>query len=205
MALHTLATPGVYARDRSSLLRTGTVAWMAILPPRWSAKAGSKASSGALPAPAPVVLSLRGLTISAATCLTPFNRESAEGGHSLVEGWAGTASGPCTADGRRAGEDRTPGAPHTRPEPRMRGVTNLSTRRARAPTSWIHYSRLQIPDNNLEVCKKREAHKQLKSADLRGPHPETAGASGTSFASRRRPTPLAPHGRQPAEPSVIRF
>src|SRR4051812_33575551 len=105
MALHTLATPGVYARDRSSLSRTGTVAWMAILPPRCSAKAGSKVPSGAVPAPssAPVLPSLRGLTISAATCLTPFIRKSAEGGHSLVEEWAGTASAPCEAFGRRAG------------------------------------------------------------------------------------------------------
>ncbi|MDQ0987003.1 hypothetical protein QFZ71_004286 [Streptomyces sp. V2I9] len=79
MALHTFATPGVYARERSSLSRIGTVACTAIFPPRWRAKAGSKGSSAPV---SPVrwtprsvalsmVLSLRGLTISAAMVLTP--------------------------------------------------------------------------------------------------------------------------------------
>src|SRR6478735_5054708 len=74
MALHTLATPGVYARDRSSLSRIGTVACTAILPPRCSANAGSKESSGSAPAScsAPAPLSLRGLTISAATLSYPL-------------------------------------------------------------------------------------------------------------------------------------
>lgn len=69
MALHTFATPGVYARERSSLLVTGTVAWMAILPPRCSANTASGLLS--------VTLSLRGLMISAATScdpLSPLNR-----------------------------------------------------------------------------------------------------------------------------------
>ncbi len=81
MALHTFATPGVYARERSSLSRIGTVACTAIFPPRWRAKAGSKGSSAPVSAalvrsmPRSValsmVLSLRGLTISAAMVLTP--------------------------------------------------------------------------------------------------------------------------------------
>ena len=46
-----------------------------------------------------VLLSLRGLTISAATCVDPFSLNRVEGGRSLVEERAGTASVPCAAVG----------------------------------------------------------------------------------------------------------
>src|SRR4051812_28332221 len=45
MAVQTLATPGVYARDRSSRLSTGTVERTSIFPPRCRRNAGSVSRS----------------------------------------------------------------------------------------------------------------------------------------------------------------
>ncbi len=122
---------------------------MAILPPRCSAKAASNGSSRAPGAPTAVLsallplalfslLSLRGFTISAATS-DPFvictSRVTAPGcgagGHRVrgpAGGWAAVR-----------GLIRTPGAPHARPEPRVRGVAHLSSARPRAVTSRFRH------------------------------------------------------------------
>src|SRR3954471_9517784 len=70
MAVHTRATPGVYAIDRSPESRSGTVIPVSILPPRCSAKAGSVSKTG----PATVSGTGSGLmTLLTASALTHYS------------------------------------------------------------------------------------------------------------------------------------
>ncbi len=71
MAVHTSATPGVYARERSARSRSGTVAAISILPPRCSAKTGALGGEvGGVSGPArgseAAVIMLRGSRLSVA-------------------------------------------------------------------------------------------------------------------------------------------
>jgi hypothetical protein len=65
IAVHTRATPGVYASDRSSLLRSGTVEVVSSFPPTCNANAGSAASYGGV-VPAAVTIGR-----AAVSCMSP--------------------------------------------------------------------------------------------------------------------------------------